>query len=130
MGKDHNCISSNLHVSAVCELSSCLQKLSVRLWSFFFGGILLVVCINSFWKTSFLQMRIPGKATKFWPIFHFLFDITYIIASNYKWKMGQIFVAYSEYTLYNAILRIARNFLETRENIEISTNPFYHINLG
>ena len=34
------------------------------------------------------------------------------------------------YTLYNAILRIARNFLETRENIKILTHPFYHINLG
>ena len=34
------------------------------------------------------------------------------------------------YTLYNAILRIPRNFLETRENIKISTHPFYHINLG
>ena len=33
-------------------------------------------------------------------------------------------------TLYNAILRIVRNFLETRENIKISTHPFYHINLG
>ena len=33
-------------------------------------------------------------------------------------------------TLYNTILRIARNFLETRENIKISTHPFYHINLG
>ena len=33
-------------------------------------------------------------------------------------------------TLYNAILRIPRNFLETRENIKISTHPFYHINLG
>ena len=33
-------------------------------------------------------------------------------------------------TLYNAILRIARNFLETRENIKISTHPFYHIILG
>ena len=33
-------------------------------------------------------------------------------------------------TLYNAILRIARNFLETRENITISTHPFYHINWG
>ena len=32
-------------------------------------------------------------------------------------------------TLYNTILRIARNFLETRENIKISTHPFYHINL-
>ena len=35
----------------------------------------------------------------------------------------------SGYTLYNVILRIARNFLETRENIKISTHPFYHINL-
>ena len=33
------------------------------------------------------------------------------------------------HTLYNAILRIARNFLETRENIKISAHPFYHINL-
>ena len=33
-------------------------------------------------------------------------------------------------TLYNAILRIARNFLETSENIKISIRPFYHINLG
>ena len=33
------------------------------------------------------------------------------------------------HTLYNVILRIARNFLETSENIKISTNPFYHINL-
>ena len=32
-------------------------------------------------------------------------------------------------TLYNTILRIARNFLETRENIKILTHPFYHINL-
>ena len=27
-------------------------------------------------------------------------------------------------TLYNVILRIARNFLETKENIKISTHPF------
>ena len=33
-------------------------------------------------------------------------------------------------TLYNTILRIASNFLETRENIKILTHPFYHINLG
>ncbi len=36
---------------------------------------------------------------------------------------------YVHCTLYNVILRIARNFLETRENIKISTHPFYHINL-
>ena len=31
------------------------------------------------------------------------------------------------HTLYNVILRIARNFLETRENIKIESHPFYHI---
>ena len=31
------------------------------------------------------------------------------------------------YTLYNVILRIARNLLETRENIKIKSHPFYHI---
>ena len=30
-------------------------------------------------------------------------------------------------TLYNAILRIARNLLETRENIKIESHSFYHI---
>ena len=30
-------------------------------------------------------------------------------------------------TLYNDILRIARNLLETRENIKIESHPFYHI---
>ena len=32
-------------------------------------------------------------------------------------------------TLYNVILRTARNFLETRENVKIWTHPFYHTNL-
>ena len=32
-------------------------------------------------------------------------------------------------TLYNTILRIVRNFLETSENIKILTHSFYHINL-
>ena len=31
-------------------------------------------------------------------------------------------------TLYNAILRIARNLLETKENIKILTDPFYPVN--
>ena len=37
---------------------------------------------------------------------------------------------FPQLTLYNEILRIARNFLETREDIKISTHSFYHINLG
>ena len=32
------------------------------------------------------------------------------------------------YTLYNVILRIARNFLEPKENIKSLTHPLYHIN--
>ena len=32
-----------------------------------------------------------------------------------------------KYTLYNTILRIARNLLETRENIKIESHSFYHI---
>ena len=40
------------------------------------------------------------------------------------------FIFHGSVPLYNVILRIARNFLETRENIKISTHPFYHINLG
>ena len=32
-------------------------------------------------------------------------------------------------TLYNVILRIAVNFLETREKVKISTHPFYYTNL-
>jgi hypothetical protein len=31
------------------------------------------------------------------------------------------------YTLYDVILRIARNLLETRENIKIESHPFYHV---
>ena len=32
-----------------------------------------------------------------------------------------------QHTLYNTILRIARNLLETRENIKIESHSFYHI---
>ena len=33
----------------------------------------------------------------------------------------------SYHTLYNTILRIARNLLETRENIKTESHSFYHI---
>ena len=42
------------------------------------------------------------------------------------WKLRGLGIAC---TLYNVILCIARNFLETRENVKISTHPFYHTNL-
>ena len=33
------------------------------------------------------------------------------------------------HTLYNVLLRMARNLLETRENVKILTHSFYHTNL-
>ena len=38
-----------------------------------------------------LKFRYSEKALEIWPIFHFLFVCNYlVVASNYKWKMGQI----------------------------------------
>ena len=46
-----------------------------------------------------------------------------------RWRSCKILWP-SQNTLYNAILRTPRNFLETRENVKILTHPFYHINLS
>ena len=43
-----------------------------------------------------------------------------------EWKNKTLHIG----TLYNVILRIAWNMLETRKNIKILTHPFYNINLG
>jgi hypothetical protein len=45
-------------------------------------------------KFSYSEM-----ASKDSTIFHFLIDIT--VALNYKWKMGQIVVVFSEYLNFN-----------------------------
>ena len=39
----------------------------------------------------------------------------------------KFFKVYFTYTVYYDILPIARNLLETRENIKIEPHPFYHI---
>ena len=44
-----------------------------------------------------------------------------------SWSLEGKIIKTSEGTLYNVILRIARNLLETRENIKIESHPFYHI---
>ena len=66
----------------------------------------------------------------------FVYDaiVTFILLNwkKYTWRSEFLWVScymQSWYTLYNVILRIARNLLETRENIKISTHPFYPINL-
>ena len=43
-----------------------------------------------------LKFKYSEKATKICPFSHFLFDI-YLVASNYNWKICQIFVSFSEY---------------------------------
>ena len=40
-----------------------------------------------------LMFRYSEKAKTFWPIFLIFWH--YLVASNYKWKMGQIFMAFS-----------------------------------
>ena len=49
----------------------------------------------SFDNQALLKFRYSEKATKIWPIF--FFGIMYLVALNYNWKMGQTFVAFSEY---------------------------------
>ena len=43
-----------------------------------------------------------------------------------KTKSDRVLVK-NQHTLYNDILRIARNLVETRENIKIESHPFHHI---
>ena len=45
-----------------------------------------------------------------------------VFNTNQKWIINLL-------TLYNVLLRTARNLLETRKNVKISTHPFYHTNL-
>ena len=59
---------------------------------------------------------------------HFLNIISFNVHN--VWCIKNLTIAVHSYTaLYNVILRIARNFLETRENIKILTHPVYHTNL-
>ena len=46
--------------------------------------------VDIFSTTTNLNFRYSDLATKIRPIFHFLFDTTYLVASNYKKKMCQI----------------------------------------
>ena len=52
---------------------------------------------DTFLKLHLVKFIYSEKATKIWHTFHSLFEITYIVASNYMWKMGQVFVPFSEY---------------------------------
>ena len=79
--------------------------------------------------SKFVKLWIPlrkhsdvSKQESIWSLLHPM----YMIAA---WLTRSLPEKETKRTLYNVILRIAWNFLETRENIKISTYPFYHINL-
>ena len=54
----------------------------------------------------------------------------FTIGWNYFWRNMNVQIQSYYTALYNAILRIARNFLETRENIKISTHPYLPYKFG
>ena len=43
--------------------------------------------VKTYLHNQLLKFRYSKKATIIRPIFHFLFDITYLVSSNYKWKI-------------------------------------------
>ena len=81
-----------------------------------------------FFSIIFVSLRFDGMSSIFNVQRNF-----FIKSKQGKFFFKQDFIPFlcsQVLTLYNAILRIARNFLETRENIKILTHLFYHINLG
>ena len=93
-----------------------------------------------------LRPYCPNVYTVPWPIDTYLYNsanlvlfphiqFDYQLAKTFKMKLAIILsvcislVYCGKYALYNVLLSIARNFLETRESIKISTHPFYHVNL-
>ena len=52
-----------------------------------------------------LKFRYSEKATKICPTYQYSFGNT-LVVSNYKWKMSQIFVPFSEYPNFKMKIRI------------------------
>ena len=69
-------------------------------------------CINELSRILVFKVQIFWEDQKISLIFHVLFDNKYLKASNYKWKMGQTFVAFSEYLNFNDL------FGRTMENAD------------
>ena len=97
-----------------------------------------------------VRIRIPLKCTPQLAVCHLLIVVTYVqyqnsIVISYPCTMRfhEIFLQFSYFRtiykylpktlmhihciIYNGILRIERNFLETKENIKIESHPFYYI---
>ena len=84
-----------------------LQNLTLGLRNFFYVKILRQIRCRHHWYTVYQKEINPV-----------------LLLCRLLWLKNMIIL-----TLYNVILGIARNFLETRENVKISTHPFYHTNL-
>ena len=69
------------------------------------------------------QISTPNEYTD-----NFKSNSTFIFLSV-RTKLKKTLCPRTRCTLYNIILRTARNFLETRENVKISTHPLCHTNL-
>ena len=92
-------------------------------------------------NTSYM-LRLSEKFARFWiSLFHLnrpcSFYFSTGVCKNILSDMSQTLLPITKqtgnptknrlHTLYKVILRIARNLLETRENIKIESHPFYHI---
>ena len=100
------------------------QDIRLKLWkmAFAFYNFVSVVCINQvrtfYWKhVTFWQGREHSSREV-----HTVADCVKFCPKNMN-----LCIYISKHSLYNVILRIARNLLETRENIKIKSHPFYHI---
>ena len=61
--------------------------------------------------------------------FHTRSAFIYSFVPNKRIRGPIFFLLIKGHTLYNVLLRMARNLVETREKVKISTHPFYHTNL-
>ena len=76
---------------------------------------------NNFENTSFFKGVCLTISTLTYKLLYLIMLNFQVPTLNFNFKWNLIG------TLYNDILRIARNLLETRENIKIESHPFYHI---
>ena len=94
-------------------------------------GLLTSICLTFFLACKLCtQVLEASQTTSFLLLFAIMFAyICFIPYGMYILGLSSVHIISMLHTLYNARLRIARNFLETKENIKILTHPFYHVNL-
>ena len=113
-----------LQASVLCDLKCKKQKWNWVLWPVIKMQILFLKILNL--KTS--KRSSMDVLSRLALIKEVVWELK--MTSNVHVHQAQhIYQNSKDRTLYNIILRIARNFLETRKNFKILTHPFYHTNL-